>query len=259
MSYSKLEEFINEELRSKCSSVWFHILGACCLLLTLLVLFGIGIRMPMESETYLFNVLQNTGSVFSWLLTVVFAVGMALVLERLAFYVCYFCFNTRIRQCTGNKYDKVSLREAGELGGKNHNHRNYTIQFLRSYLEFGGKDVAVKQDDVRIQAKHRARDLALDGVDLKFGLKTIEVCALLGPTLGFMGTLCGLVYSFGELAYGAELNSVLSGLSLSMTTSLLGAGIYVVFLSAGYLVELLSNTVESRTDCALRHFFDALN
>jgi hypothetical protein len=51
----------------------------------------------------------------------------------------------------------------------------------------------------------------------------------------------------------------LGGLSLSMTTSLLGAGIYVVFLSTGYAVELLANVVDTRTDRALRHFFDSLN
>ena len=94
---------------------------------------------------------------------------------------------------------------------------------------------------------------------IKFGLKTIQICALLGPTLGFMGTLCGLVAAFGELAYGAELSSVLSGLSLSMTTSLLGAGIYVIFLAAGYIVELNADTVGSRCDRALRHYFDQLN
>jgi biopolymer transport protein ExbB/TolQ len=259
MSYSKLEKFISEELRGRLPSVCYWIVGAGALLVTLLALFGIGLRIPLEWETYLFNILQNTGPMFSRLLALVFTVGMALVLERLTFYVCYFCCSTRIRQCAENKYDQVTLAEAGALGGQAHSHRNYTIQFLRSYLEFGANEGVVEQEDVRDQARHRALDLACDGVDLKFGLKTIHICALLGPTLGFMGTLCGLVDSFGELAYGAGLSSVLGGLSLSMTTSLLGAGIYVVFLSTGYAVELLANVVDTRTDRALRHFFDSLN
>lgn len=259
MSKESLEKFIDEELLSSAPHTAYYALGGFGLGLTFLALFGLGIRLPLDWKIYLFNVLQNTGSVFSWLLAAVFTLGVALVLERLVFYVCYFCFSTRIRQCSENKYAKVSEEEAGQAGGLENSQRNYTIQFLRTYLEFGGKEVAVKQDDVRIQAKHRARDLALDNINLKFGLKTIQICALLGPSLGFMGTLCGLVAAFGELAYGAELSSVLSGLSLSMTTSLLGAGIYVVFLATGYLVELSADEVESKCDRALRHYFDQLN
>jgi biopolymer transport protein ExbB/TolQ len=259
MSKESLEKFINEELHSSVPHIAYYLLGGIGLGLTFLALLGLGIRLPLDWKIYLFNVLQNTGSVFSWLLAAVFTLGMVLVLERLAFYACYFCFSTRIRQCSENKYAKVSEEEAGLNGGLENSKRNYTIQFLRTYLEFGGKEVAVKQDDVRIQAKHRARDLALAYVNLIFGLKTIQMCALMGPTLGFMGTLCGLVAAFGELAYGAELSSVLSGLSLSMTTSLLGAGIYVVFLAAGYLVELSADGVESKCDRVLRHYFDQLN
>jgi biopolymer transport protein ExbB/TolQ len=263
MSKASLEKFINEELKSPWPNIAYYALGAIALGVALLALLkpllGFGIRLPLDWEIYLFNVLQNTGPVFSWLLATVFALGMALVVERLAFYVCYFFFSTRIRQCSENTYAKVSQEEAGLDGGQDNSQRNYTIQFLRTYLEFGGKEVAVTQDDVRIQAKHRARDLALNNINLKFGLKIIETCALLGPTLGFMGTLCGLVAAFGELAYGAELSSVLSGLSLSMTTSLLGAGIYVVFLAAGYLVELSAEAIESRCDRALRHYFDQLH
>lgn len=259
MSKTSLEKYINEELHSSAPRIAYYALGGIGLGVALLALIGFGIRLPLDWEIYLFNILQNTGPVFSWLLTAVFASGMALALERLAFYVCYFCFSTRIRQCSENNYSKVSQKEAGLDGGQENSQRNYTIQFLRTYLEFGGNEVAVKQDDVRIQAKHRARDLALDNINLKFGLKTIQMCALMGPTLGFMGTLCGLVAAFGELAYGAELSSVLSGLSLSMTTSLLGAGIYVVFLAAGYLVELSADGVESKCDRVLRHYFDQLN
>ena len=259
MSKKSLENFINDELLSSAPHLAYYALGGIGLGLTFFTLLGFGIRLPLDWQIYLFNFLQNTGSVFSWLLASVFTLGIVLVLERLAFYACYFCFSTRIRQCSENKYTNVSQEEAGMDGGRENSQRNYTIQFLHTYLEFGGKEVAVKQDDVRIQAKHRARDLALDNVNLIFGLKTIEICALLGPTLGFMGTLCGLVAAFGELAYGAGLTSVLSGLSLSMTTSLLGAGIYVVFLAAGYLFEHSADAVEDRCDRALRHYFDQLN
>ena len=259
MSKQSLEKFIDEELLNSAPHTVYYALGVIGLGLTLLALLPFGISLPLDWEIYLFNVLQNTGSVFSWLLAAVFTLGMALVLERLVFYLYYYCFSTRIRQCSENKYSNVSQEEAGLDGGRENSQRNYTIQYLRSYLEFGGEEVAIKQDDVRIQAKHRARDLALDNVNLKFGLKTIQICALLGPTLGFMGTLCGLVAAFGELAYGAELSSVLNGLSLSMTTSLLGAGIYVVFLATGYLVELSADAVESKCDRALRHYFDQLN
>ena len=259
MSDKNLEKFSSEELHSSAPDIAYYALGAIAFGVTILALFGVGIRLPHDWEIYLFKVLQNTGPVFSILLAAVFFIGMIFVLERLVFYVCYVCFSKRIRQCSKNEYAKVSQEEAGLDGGQHNSQRNYTIQFLRTYLEFGGKEVAVKQDDVRIQAKHRAQDLALDKVKLKLGLETIETCALLGPTLGFMGTLCGLVAAFGELAYGGELSAVLSGLSLSMTTSLLGAGLYVVFLAAGYLVKIGADSVEDRCDRALRYFFDQLN
>ena len=85
MSKKSLENFINDELLSSAPHLAYYALGGIGLGLTFFTLLGFGIRLPLDWQIYLFNVLQNTGSVFSWLLASVFTLGMVLVLERLAF------------------------------------------------------------------------------------------------------------------------------------------------------------------------------
>ena len=89
MSKQSLEKFIDEELLSSAPHSAYYALGVIGLGLTLLALLPFGIPLPLDWEIYLFNVLQNTGSVFSWLLACawVYFSLWGLVLELLVF-VC---------------------------------------------------------------------------------------------------------------------------------------------------------------------------
>ena len=210
---------------------------------------------PYEFRNYLFNVLQSTGSLFAWLLSIIFLVGVSVTLERIAFILVYSLWSTRIRFNGHNHSEKVMYDEAGDYGGVDHNARNYTIQYIRACVEFSN-DGGKHSIDIRSQGKLRARDLTLDGEDLRRGIQALEVCALLAPTIGFMGTLTGLVQAFSALGSGAGLNAALSGLGVSMTTSLIGAGLYVLFILEDSLLKTWAASVEDNAFAFYRHYLD---
>ena len=71
---------------------------------------------PYEFRNYLFNVLQSTGSLFAWLLSIIFLVGVSVTLERIAFILVYSLWSTRIRFNGHNHSEKVMYDEAGDYG-----------------------------------------------------------------------------------------------------------------------------------------------
>jgi biopolymer transport protein ExbB/TolQ len=71
---------------------------------------------------------------------------------------------------------------------------------------------------------------------LNWGQSPLQLLGVTAPTVGFVGTLVGLIQSFRKLGTGGDINNVISGLGLSMTTSLIGAVISVVFLTVAWIL-----------------------
>ena len=70
----------------------------------------------------------------------------------------------------------------------------------------------------------------------------------MAPSVGFLGTLVGLISAFQELGMGGKLVNVLEGLALSMTTSVLGVVISLVFLSVAWLLGRSREAFDERLD-----------
>jgi len=81
-------------------------------------------------------------------------------------------------------------------------------------------------------------------IDAKENSKTglMEFLATIAPMLGFAGTLVGLIKSFDIFHAGGDFKSVFGGLSVSMTTSLMGIWISLILLVAVWLVDAWTKT-----------------
>jgi len=77
----------------------------------------------------------------------------------------------------------------------------------------------------------------LDGYEPDFGAGLLEFIAGIAPVLGFICTLIGFMMAFDRLGVGMRLVNVLSALSYSMITSLLGAAISLLFLIVAFLLR----------------------
>lgn len=169
---------------------------------------------------YLFAVVANTGKLFSFLLGGIFMAGMFVLLDRVAFFTFHtLCSRKLIR--SGNPES-----EKGVYGA-----------FIRAAREFRATSAeGVYSEDIVDRARQVALRDEADGQEFDRGRSWLEFLGTVAPTVGFMGTLVGLIASFQELGFGGQLMDVLEGLALSMTTSLLGAAISLIFLSSAWLL-----------------------
>ena len=170
---------------------------------------------------YLYRMFNHTGLVFSFLLTGLFITGAYVILDRIAFFGIHIVFSRRLipyeqMDSTTNNVFFTFLRAVGELKVTSTN--------------------TVHSNDIVDRAREIALRDVLDGQEIDRGRSLLEFLGTIAPMLGFVGTLIGLIESFHELGLGAPLNNVLEGLSVAMTTSLLGVTISVIFLSAAWLL-----------------------
>ena len=170
---------------------------------------------------YLFGVFANTGSFFSLLLGGIFVAGMFVVFDR-----AIFCL-----------FNAVLSRRMTHDGQKGDGHKNVFFAFLRAARELRATSAeGFYSDEIIDRARVVALRDTIDGQEIDWGRKWLEFLGTVAPTVGFMGTLVGLIKSFRELGFGGDLAGVLEGLALSMTTSLLGAIISVIFLTTAWFL-----------------------
>ncbi len=168
---------------------------------------------------YLFAVFANTKWLFSILLGSIFAAGVCVLFDRVSFFLCHMLFSKRL-------LDRQSINGSGVYA-----------TFLEAAREFRATSAeGVYSDDIVARARQTALRLELDGQELDWGRSWLEFLGTVAPTVGFMGTLVGLIASFQELGLGGQIMDVLEGLALSMTTSLLGAMISIIFLSCAWML-----------------------
>jgi len=198
------------------SRLWLPISAFGCLIGLIVLLVWKG----EQIANYMFGLFSSAGRPFSLLLGAIFLLGAFVIIDRIAFFVLYrlngrLCQESEEREGTGNVY----------------------AVFVRSAREFRAtSSEGVYTDEIIDHAREVAIRDTLDGQELDWGRGLLQFLGAVAPTVGFIGTLVGLIRSFRELGLGGELMGVLEGLALSMTTSLLGAGISVVFLSAAWIL-----------------------
>jgi biopolymer transport protein ExbB/TolQ len=168
----------------------------------------------------MFRVFAYTGRTFSLLLGALFIAGSYVIIDRCAFFLCYGLLSGRLRHGPSDK-------------GASHIY----AAFLKAAREFRATSAeGVYSDEIIDHAREVALRDAVDGQEIDWGRGWLEFLGTIAPAVGFMGTLVGLIASFTELRLGADLSVVLEGLALSMTTSLLGVMISVLFLSTAWIL-----------------------
>lgn len=180
---------------------------------------------------YMFAIFAYTGWLFSVLLGGIFIAGMYVLLDRGVFFCCHGLLSGQLQ--------KSSL---------DHGSGVYAA-FLDAAREFRATSAeGVYSDDIVARARQTALHRALDGQEIDWGRSWLEFLGTVAPTVGFMGTLVGLIDSFQELGMGGRLMDVLEGLALSMTTSLLGAIISLVFLSSAWMLGRAREAFDERLE-----------
>lgn len=182
-------------------------------------------------DAFLFQLFSTSGQAFSILLILIFLIGWYILADRLLFWVLY--------DFLSNRFDPLESTQSNFYAGLERDAR----QFLQE------RDAI--SEDLEGRLKQRVRDRTLDGQDLHGGGTALQILGVLAPTIGFMGTLTGLIGSFRELGAGADLSSVLGGLGIAMSTSLIGAALYVIFTAGQTLNDAMANAVENRIDSIL--------
>lgn len=180
---------------------------------------------------YMFAIFAYTGWLFSALLGVIFAAGAYVLIDRTGFFLCHGLLSRRLQESSLDRGSGVYAA------------------FLDAAREFRATSAeGVYSDDIVARARQTALRKALDGQEMDWGRSWLEFLGTVAPTVGFMGTLVGLIASFQELGMGGQLMDVLEGLALSMTTSLLGAIISLVFLSAAWMLGRSREAFDERLD-----------
>ena len=104
-----------------------------------------------------------------------------------------------------------------------------------------GTAVTVIVNEMIESAYQFASDASLDGQEIPDTCRLLEYLASVAPIVGFIGTLVGLIDAFGELANGGTTQELMAGLSVSMSTSLVGAFISVICISLSWLNNQLND------------------
>lgn len=106
--------------------------------------------------------------------------------------------------------------------------KKYTIEILNKNRKFGGQgqesSPSLSQADIDMIDGHLMSKIAYQTKDLDKNLFILSTVVSLGPFLGLLGTVWGILTSFSEMQVQSAANSqaILGGLSLALATTVLG-------------------------------------
>lgn len=126
------------------------------------------------------------------------------------------------------------------------------IEAAPAHLTQGDLDLIASQMDcsMRGASEHRRRSLYL-----------LSLCTTLAPFLGLLGTVWGILLSFGALQTGGANPSgegVLSGLSLALATTVLGLLVAIPALIGYNLLKFLNSKAETELDEYAHHLLASI-
>jgi len=206
-----------------------------------------GIAIYLDSlEAYLFELFHNSRAFFAYTLGLLFLIGIYGIADRTLFWISYDLFGARM------DFHGESFSEFGERNF----FKRYEDEMTRlrdgkrktfeSSIPESEKVVII--GEIKDAAQQKASNEALDGQELDDKCRMLEHIGVVSPIVGFIGTLVGLIESFGELAGGGETQDLLSGLGVSMATSLIGAFISVVCITAVWACRQLDDMLYDHTE-----------
>ena len=100
-------------------------------------------------------------------------------------------------------------------------------------------DVALSKDDLDLVASGVYSTIAMQHKELEKNLFVLSTAVTLGPFLGLLGTVWGILLTFSQLHSASATASMLSGLSMALATTVVGLVVAIPAL-VGY--NYLKNT-----------------
>ena len=188
--------------------------------------------------SYILDAAANCTLTFSVLLGALFVIGMFVIADRLFFFVRYgWQLLSPDKELLSGSFAGATAVVNGPDGSERRVSHSVFRAFAEKALEFRlTSRELVYTLEIISHAQEEAVRQKLGGQMLNWGQSTLQLLGVTAPTVGFVGTLVGLIQSFRELGSGGEINNVISGLGLSMTTSLVGAIISVLFLTVAWML-----------------------
>lgn len=138
---------------------------------------------------------------------------------------------------------KVIKEKTVELLDKNHYHANVDQNYL-------------SRTDVELLDSHLQSSIAKQREQIEKNLFVLSTTVTLAPFLGLLGTVWGILVTFGELQVGHSASSnsiILSGLATALTTTVLGLVIAIPSLIAYNYLKNLSHCFTTEM-CDFSHF-----
>lgn len=207
---------------------WIITLASICLSI---IAVALNLR---DMEAYLFVTFFNSGHFFAFALLLIFLVALYCGLDRLLFWISYDLAGARLDYCNG-QYCESSF----------YHHFAAFTQGLKNRKENNGNEDGAGETviigEISENAYQHASDTCLDGQEITDTCRLLDYLTSVAPIVGFIGTLAGLMDSFGKLANGGDTQMLLSGLGVSMSTSLVGAFISVICISISWANHQLND------------------
>jgi biopolymer transport protein TolQ len=130
--------------------------------------------------------------------------------------------------------------------------KNKTVEILNKNIYFSSQNSAKEKSqvylspaDLEIVETHVLTTISAQTKKLEKNLFILSTIITLGPFLGLLGTVWGILITFSELNHGASAGSntaVLGGLSTALSTTVLGLVIAIpALVSYGYLKNAIKN------------------
>jgi len=142
---------------------------------------------------------------------------------------------------TGNPFHKiysVLKRQTLELLNKNRHFAKDTTQ-----------PVTLSPTDIDFIESHVSSSIIEEVHNMEKNLYILSTIVTLAPFLGLLGTVWGILVSFSDLQGGVQSQMVLGGLSLALTTTVLGLIIAIpALIGNNYLrnaIKVIQNDMES--------------
>lgn len=186
----------------------------------------------------------------TWPLTLLSALVMMLIIERLIFIAC----NTKTHsKCLRKEVYSLSLANEADLAAFVEQHcqdKSTLSQGFCMLINHRKFNKSLREDAVSIWLQKKRRQFTS-------GLKLLNVIGVLSPLIGLLGTVIGLIEMFKGLSMtqGGVTPAVLAdGLGLAMSTTAAGLLIALPAIASSQLFHLWADRILARIEYVLNHF-----
>ncbi len=202
------------------------------------------------SYSEFFTSIHSQLGLMSWPLTVLSALMVMLIVERLIF----FTFNSKTnRKILNTDLYQLSLEDDDKLDRYLQQHiRDKSALSQGLCMLIGHRQFAkpLREEAVSLWLQEKRRQFMT-------GLKMLQIIGVLSPLLGLLGTVLGLIEMFKDVAATQQAVTpaqLADGLGLAMSTTAAGLLIAVPAIACSQLFSLWANRKLDAIEYLLNHF-----